>query len=314
MRDDLCKFIENFDIVENALNQRTLVRWNGRDLKYRENLSEHTHLVVACAMRLIKELSSVIKFTPEHKVHIYELCMIHDSLELLRGDILSITKDAIEGLREAVDYEEDCFMKSVIDFNPSLLEKSIVKLADLEACYIFLEKEMQYPTNDFAKNNYQICKDKFDKEFAHFCKMCNIKLKPEKTVPTIRFSKGYDADAGIDILLDKKVTFMPQSTTRVDLNVYITPDIGKMAFLCARTSAAAKGLCVAMCPIDPNYTGIVTAIVHNISNDIIEYNVGEAFCQVIGTDAHDAANAYVVRKQGKRTDSKLGGTGNVSNS
>ena len=38
---DLNVFCNNFDIVQNALQMRTLRRWNGRDLRDEENLAEH---------------------------------------------------------------------------------------------------------------------------------------------------------------------------------------------------------------------------------------------------------------------------------
>ena len=65
-----------------------------------------------------------------------------------------------------------------------------------------------------------------------------------------------------------------------------------------------------MCPIDPNYNGEVEAIVHNVSNSIIEYKKGEAFCQVV-TVPFNRSNIdnVVVKKQGKRTSGKLGSTG-----
>ena len=53
MLKDFEEFCNNFDIVDNALSQRELVRWNGRDILRKENLAEHSHLVVACLIKLI---------------------------------------------------------------------------------------------------------------------------------------------------------------------------------------------------------------------------------------------------------------------
>ena len=88
-------FIENFDIVENAMEQRNLVRWNGRNLRTRENLAEHTHLVVACSMKLvdyIKKNGTFELYTKINEAEIYRRAMYHDALELFRGDILSTKK------------------------------------------------------------------------------------------------------------------------------------------------------------------------------------------------------------------------------
>ena len=45
MQEDVENFIKEFDIADNALQMRCLTRWNGRDLREQENLSEHTQLV-----------------------------------------------------------------------------------------------------------------------------------------------------------------------------------------------------------------------------------------------------------------------------
>ena len=52
MQEDVKEFLENFDIADNALQMRCLNRWNGRDLREKENLAEHTHLVCACSIKL----------------------------------------------------------------------------------------------------------------------------------------------------------------------------------------------------------------------------------------------------------------------
>ena len=122
------------------------------------------------------------------------------------------------------------------------------------------------------------------------------------------FVKGYADDAGIDILLDKKVTFVPGETQIVELPVKITPKEGTMAYLIERTSAAKKGLFVHSCPIDANYTGTIHAIVYNSSKNYITYNVGEAFCQVVPVTLATTLGKVPCKKEGKRTDSCFGGT------
>ena len=126
-----------------------------------------------------------------------------------------------------------------------------------------------------------------------------------------RFVKGYINDAGTDIILLDDVVFKAGSTTHVDLEVKITPKPGTMAILMSRTSAALKGLCVAMCPIDPDYCGNVSGIVHNISNDTIVYKAGEAFCQfvILKTEVYEGTEQIEVKKQGFRNRGKFGSTG-----
>lgn len=306
LNKDLQQFIDEFNIVDNALKMRQLLRWNGRDVLNKENLAEHTHLVVACVMHLYKEITQKYNIKiPQYSEHTaMRLAMLHDSVELFRGDILSVTKDAIPGLRAAIDAEERAFMESQEPLTTAV-ELTLVELADLMACYKFLERELRYPNNDFVKEVYVYCKKKFDNRYKEFLERYGVDF--DEYVQVERFQKGYLDDAGVDILLHDDVVFLPMSTKTIDLNIQITPYVGEMSFLCARTSAANKGLVVATCPIDPNFTGTVTAIVHNVSNNIITYKAGESFCQYVTTKI--VTNKDVpVKKEGKRSTSKLGGT------
>lgn len=306
MNNDCKTFIENFDIVQNAMDMRTLQRWNGRDLRTKENLSEHTHLVTACVIELYDKFKNNIKGELVFE-ELIKYAMLHDSLELLRGDILSVTKDIIPNLRHYIEHEELMFEINIIG-PVSDLTKQIVLLADLKACYKFIEYELRYPSNDFAMQVYKSCKDKYDAAYKEFVsEYTDITIEDEMT-SDIDFVKGYVDDAGCDVILKENVVFMPMSTTKIDLRVNVTPKENEMSFLCSRTSAAAKGLIVAMCPIDPNFTGTITAIVHNLSNDIIKYSKGEAFCQVVTTPIKHILQAGI-KKEGKRSDGKLGSTG-----
>lgn len=304
MKSDVQEYCRKFSLVDNALQMRTLVRWNGRDLREKENLAEHTHLVICCVYAVLDEL----KYTRDevNVANIIYAALHHDALELLRGDILSITKDAITGLRYATDKEEEEFM-ATLGVSLKKEEASILHLADLMACYKFVEWELRYPSNEFAKKAYidtlQKYKDALEEHCNKYCRFYNVSLNNVDS----RFMKGYASDAGTDIILDEDVTFMPMSTSTIDLNVQITPKKGQMSFLCARTSAANKGLSVATCPIDPDYTGNVSAIVHNMSNDIITYKRGESFCQYV-TCTIITDNTSPCKKSGERTTSKLGGT------
>lgn len=310
MQEDVKEFLENFDIADNALQMRCLNRWNGRDLREKENLAEHTHLVCACSIKLYdffivknEELKNKIDFE-----YMIRLAMLHDSLELLRGDILSVTKDKVNGLRKQIDDEEELFESHIIGKKDAITSE-VVHLADLMACYKFIEYELRFPSGDFSTQVYKSTKRKFDEEYEGFCKKYNIPIQNEEHNKNI-FVKGYEDDAGIDICLQEDVVFMPMSTQSFSLKVNVTPKEGEMALLCSRTSAASKGIILAMCPIDPNYNGEVEAIVHNVSNSIIEYKKGEAFCQVVTVPFNKSnIDNVVVKKQGKRTSGKLGSTG-----
>lgn len=317
--DDFCN---NFDIIDNAMSMRTLLRWNGRDLRNKENLAEHTHLVVACAIELYDKLESCSPslVSKVNYRNFIKHAMLHDSLELFRGDILSITKDSIPGLRDKVTSEEYSFLYRVGIDTSNVIENDIIELADLMACYKFIEYELRFPSNDYMREVYITTKNKFINKLIEFSELCGIKdklplkfgISIDEPEPTVSFVKGYQDDAGTDIILKEDVIFMPHGTTSFGLKVNITPKEGEMSFLCARTSAANKGLIVAMCPIDPNFTGEVTAIVHNVSNNIIEYKAGESFCQFVTVATKEIEGIEVViKKQGKRSTGKLGSTGNV---
>ena len=301
------QFTNTFNIVDNALKMRTLRRWNGRDLRDEENLSEHTHLVVASLIELYDWLKTQSFKSAVDFETMVKHAMLHDSLELFRGDILSVTKDNIPGLRVATDAEEEYFVNKIVGIKLNDCEAMIVKLADLMACYKFVEFELRYPSNEFAKEAYIETKARYD-NLMHTFKVKYLNYSDKITsAQDVRFKKGYEDDAGTDILLDRDIVFMPMSTTNVDLNVQITPKADEMSFLCARTSAASKGLAVATCPIDPYYNGNVTAIVHNMSNDVIVYKKGEAFCQYVTTKIITDRDTPP-KKTGRRTTSKLGGT------
>lgn len=314
MTDNYEDFVKNYDGVENALDQRNIRRWNGRDFRKPENLSEHTHLVVVCAISIYDELCVI---APKVSINtsfdrVVRMALIHDSLEVLRGDILSSTKDAIDGLRESIDNEEARFMSNILgNNNCDVLTMQIVKLADLMACYKYVERELSWPTNAYVREAYVGTKNKFYYYQKLFDRQYGIHRNEEKVVPCSKLTKGYEADAGIDIILQGDVTILPLSTMRIDLGITITPEEGTMSYLCARTSAANKGLIVAMCPIDPNYKGEVSAMVHNVSNDVLVFKKGEAFCQVVTVpiSTTNVPCSPLIKKSGKRTDGKLGSTG-----
>lgn len=124
-----------------------------------------------------------------------------------------------------------------------------------------------------------------------------------------RFVKGYEDDAGADIILTEGVIFKAHSTTVVDLKVKANIPVRESGFLFARTSAAKQGLIVAACPIDPNYSGSVNAVVHNVSDNDLFYGAGEAFCQIVIVPIVPV-KADKVKKKGTRTDGAFGSTDN----
>jgi dUTPase/5'-deoxynucleotidase YfbR-like HD superfamily hydrolase len=310
MRDSFNNFCDSFDIVQNALDMRELQRWNGRSLRAKENLSEHTHLVIVCAVKLYDKFIKNLKIDFEKLV---KLAALHDSLEIFTGDILSVTKDNIPYLRKTIDNMENNFEDAVLkNTENSVIEKELVKLADVLACYEFMQRELTHPCNDFAYEAFTRSKSIYENTLKEFCNKYGLEEKSDDFECDVRFMKGYENDAGVDIVLEEDLLFLPHKTTTVNLNVTVTPKKGEMAVLCARTSAAVQGLNVAMCPIDADYNGTVTAIVHNISNNVICYKKGQSFCQWVGIKLSvikNLSNEIKIKRKGKRTNGKLGSTG-----
>ena len=276
--NDFTEFCNEFSPVENAIQMRSLYRWNGRDVRNKENLSEHTHLVLACLLELWSSFGDSERENVDFEIAV-KGCMYHDSLELLRGDILSVTKDLVPGLRDFIDSEEKAFTELIVGKINKKTEE-LIRLSDLMACYKFIESECRYPSNDFVLDVYFDVKREYDVALSEYKSKYGTTEETEVKVSE-RFLKGYSEDAGIDIIIDSNLTFMPHKTTVVSLNLSIDVPIGHMCIICPRSSAAKKGISISTSIIDPGYLGNIHAIVHNVSNDILEFKKGESFCQFV---------------------------------
>ena len=124
----------------------------------------------------------------------------------------------------------------------------------------------------------------------------------------VKLSKGYRDDAGVDIILDRDVTFEPNKITAFNLGVCITPKRNQMAIIAPRSSYAKKGLLICNCPIDANYRGDIHAIVYNGNNEPVICKSGESFCQIMMIKIRTIKNVEI-RKSGKRKYGNFGSTG-----
>ena len=120
------------------------------------------------------------------------------------------------------------------------------------------------------------------------------------------FKKGYANDIGIDVCLDHEVIFRPYETKVIDIGFSLPTFQGIAIMMCARTSAARQGLIVNQCPIDPNYTGSVHIIAHNVSNDVVIFKAGEAFAQIYAFDIQPIPIKYTIKKNGLRNKNNFG--------
>lgn len=305
------QFEESFKLSNTALDMRTLIRWNGRDIPDKENLSEHTHHVVCLVLELVDEYKELgVQFDDASVLRMIKCALLHDVSELYFGDILASTKNTYPAIRELVDSQEERFMKNQI---PGLTEaeQALVTIADKKSCSQFLMRLLSSRyCNEYIKSLYNNSKTWVSEARYKFEMLMDIHRYETAVDPIIeRLQKGYDADAGTDVILDCDVEFLPHSTTEVSLNWNYNPKPNETGLLLLRSSAGKKGLAINTSPIDPGFEGNTTAIIHNHSDEIIRYNRGESFCQLvvlpfISVDAP-------VRKEGVRGSGKYGSSGLV---
>lgn len=97
----------------------------------------------------------------------------------------------------------------------------------------------------------------------------------------MKFCKGYEDDAGIDIYLQRPASFLPKQFQWVDLGVSVSIPRGYLGLIQPRSSASMRGIMIANCPIDPGYTGNLHAMIFNCSNETINFKPGERICQLV---------------------------------
>lgn len=123
----------------------------------------------------------------------------------------------------------------------------------------------------------------------------------------VQLSKGYKNDAGVDVIVDKDITFPAKKMTVFPLGVKITPNKNRMAIIAPRSSYAAKGLLICNCPVDADYTGEIHAIVFNAGDEDVVCRADEAFCQILMVKIQTIK--IKPRKKGRRRNHSFGSTG-----
>lgn len=125
---------------------------------------------------------------------------------------------------------------------------------------------------------------------------------------TSKLAIGYNNDVGTEIILDEDVTFKAGKVTTVNLHAKFKVHTNKALLVCPRSSAAKRGLYIATCPVDPDYSGDVHAVVFNCSDQDITYHAGESFCQVVQFNCTSNPFHISPKKEGKRTNGAFGST------
>lgn len=114
------------------------------------------------------------------------------------------------------------------------------------------------------------------------------------------FIKGYENDAGCDIIIDKSVKLPAYRTTIIEMPVKFNPPKGVLAYLVQRTSAAKKGILVSSSPIDPDYEGKLYAICMNTTPYDVEFKAGDSFCQLVVYPMEYAPKCHIKKPGQKR--------------
>lgn len=94
-------------------------------------------------------------------------------------------------------------------------------------------------------------------------------------------------DAGLDCWAATIKTVKPGETAKIPLGFSLEIPHGNVVLLTPRSSLNAKGVEVKLGTIDADYTGEISAIVHNESNIPFEIDFNTKICQLIMLPIHE---------------------------
>jgi|LGOV01.1.fsa_nt_gb dUTPase len=123
-----------------------------------------------------------------------------------------------------------------------------------------------------------------------------------------KFIKGYERDAGVDIVLEDVLVIRP-GFQRINLKAKYTPSEGHVAFLVSRGSTANKGIFPIMVAIDTDYEGTLTAWVFNSTNTTHAFKPGDRVFSVVNLLLAKDRVEFEISKEGRRGTNKLNSTG-----
>ena len=87
--------------------------------------------------------------------------------------------------------------------------------------------------------------------------------------------RKHPSDTGADIYMVDAGVILPGETMVIPLGFGIDVPNGHSARLQVRTSIAARGIFIQGCAIDAGYTGEISMILHNISDDTYRWKAGD---------------------------------------
>lgn len=90
-----------------------------------------------------------------------------------------------------------------------------------------------------------------------------------------RLYRAHYSDTGADIRMNTDGYIFPGETKVIKLGFGIEIPNGYTGRMQVRTSIARKGIMIQGCAIDAGYTGELSMILHNISNEVFVWNEGD---------------------------------------
>lgn len=125
---------------------------------------------------------------------------------------------------------------------------------------------------------------------------------------TTNFVRGYQKDAGLDIVL-KDILLIKPGFQVINLKVNYTPGPNEVAFLVSRGSTANKGIFPIMVAIDTGYEGEITAWVVNASDETRVFLPGDRAFGIVNLKLGEDRADYKVLYTSDRGSNKLGSSG-----
>lgn len=122
------------------------------------------------------------------------------------------------------------------------------------------------------------------------------------------YTRGYQKDAGVDIILEEHLIIRPGFQI-VELPAQYTPGDNEVAFVIARGSTLKKGVMTCMWAIDTGYTGKISAAVFNASKDTHVFDPGDRPFGVVNLQLGKDRVKFTITKEGERGDNKFGSSG-----
>lgn len=109
-------------------------------------------------------------------------------------------------------------------------------------------------------------------------------------MPKEKIKHGRKGDAGYDTYNASKhsIVIEPHQTVKIPLGFGLKLPEGRALFQSARSGHATRGISIGFIPVDSNYTGEISAITTNTSDETIIIEPQERFGQFVVLDVEDS--------------------------